>query len=243
MKLSMNPLFSHPTLQSRKLPLLLALLVVAALAACAPTRPNETDVLNTAIAMAQTSIPLTQTALPTSTPSLTATFAIPTPSPLPTQPSFIPVITPDAYQVEHWKEYQDALAKRFIPSDYVPFALCEWDILGKANQEVYVWAICSTGGYHSYRFAVIHLGANEKVQTVETPSNGDGWASDVQRMFPSNVQEKIASYDDNHYIKQEMLNHIEWRRTHSDEPPLIVLSGIAVIKTLGHGLHERTRIF
>jgi len=140
-------------------------------------------------------------------------------------------MTPDAYQVEHWKEYQEALAKKFIFSDYVPFALCEWDILGRANQEVYVWAVCAAPAERSYAFAVIHLAANGAVQTVEAPVNGDGWASDVQRIFPSDVQEKIASYDDNHYITQEMLNHIDWRRTHPDEPPLIVLSAMQTTPT------------
>lgn len=157
-------------------------------------------------------------------PPLIILSAMPTATPTPAPQSFIPFITPDAFQVEHWKEYQGALAKRFIPSDYVPFTLCEWDIIGRVNQEVYVWAVCSTGGYQSMGFAVVHLAANGTVQTVEAPYNGDGWAADVQRMFPSDVREKIASYDPNHYITQEMLNHIDWRRTHPDEPPLVVLS-------------------
>ncbi len=182
-------------------------LLVLALTACAP-----------AVTPAPTS-----TSTPTATPPTDTTILILS-TPTPTQPQFIPIMTPDAYQVEHWKEYQEALAKKIIVSDYVPFALCEWDILGRANQEVYVWVVCAAPAERSYAFAVIHLAANGAVQTVEAPYNGDGWAADVQRMFPSDVREKIASYDPNHYITQEMLSHIEWRRTHPDEPPLIVLS-------------------
>jgi hypothetical protein len=200
--------------------------ILLLLAACAPAQPNISEIQTKAVAMARTSIPLTQTALPTATPSPTFTSTVTAililSTPTLALPPFIPIATPDVYQAEHWKEYQDALTKMLIPSDYVPFALCEWDILGRANQEVYVWAVCSTGGYQSMDFAVVYLDVNGVVQTVEHPSHGR-WDSDVRRMFPLDVREKMASYDANGRTL-EMLNHIEWRRSHPEEPPLIVLS-------------------
>ncbi len=203
------------------------LVLLACLAACAPAQPSVSAIQTEAMVMAQVSIALTQTALPTATlppptvmPTATATLILYTPTPM--QPPFLPIMTPDAYQVEHWKEYQDALAKRFIFSDYVPYALCEWDILGRANQEVYVWAVCAAPSYQSTEFAVIHLAANATIQSVDYPYHGD-WENNVRKMFPSDVQERMTSYDA-YGIAQEMLNHIDWRRTHPDEPPLIMLS-------------------
>jgi hypothetical protein len=95
-------------------------------------------------------------ALPTQTPFPTVVSPTPvptsalipvtvTPSPLPTQP-IIPMITPDAIQVKRWKEYENALAKSilsFLPPKEV---LCEWEILGRSEQEVYVWATCAALG-------------------------------------------------------------------------------------------------
>ena len=97
----------------------------------------------------ETSIPtaVSSTAVPTST---LIPVAI-TPSPLPTLPT-ISVLTPDAVQVERWKEYQTELEKLVLAqhsSQKIPFdetALCEWDILGRSGQEVYVWAMCGTTG-------------------------------------------------------------------------------------------------
>lgn len=206
-------------------------LLILALTACAPAvTPAVTnmDIQNTAIAAAWTSVALTPIAPPTAmsvppTVTLTATVVVYQFTPTRVPQIFVPMMTPDTFQVEHWKEYQDALARRFIFSSYVPFALCEWDILGRTNQEVYVWAVCAAPAYQDMRYAVIHLEANGTVQTIETPYNGDGWASDVQRMFPPDVREMIDSYDANNRTIV-MLNHIDWRRTHPDEPPLIVLS-------------------
>ena len=65
-----------------------------------------------------------------------------TPSPLPTQPT-IPFITPNPIQVERWKEYEDALAREPLFNEGLS-VLCEWEILGKSEMEVYVWASCKS---------------------------------------------------------------------------------------------------
>ncbi len=184
----------------------------------------------------QTVLP-TETSIPTvvsPTPVPTSTL-IPvtiTPSPLPTQPS-ISMITPDAIQVERWKEYEDALARTllsFLPREEV---ICEWEILGRSDQEVYVWALCTSiislgttlDGTETFSSsstpAVIHLREDGSVQSVEKPGSGSKRISNILKMFPPDVQEKFENY---HFGgTAEIGERIVWRRTHPEEPPLIVL--------------------
>ncbi|MEO5887977.1 MAG: hypothetical protein ABIQ77_09950 [Anaerolineales bacterium] len=180
----------------------------------------------------------TETPIPTlvsPTPIPTSTF-IPvtiTPSPIPTK-TIIPMITPDAIQVERWKEYEDALARTilsFLPREEV---ICEWEILGRSEQEVYIWALCTSiissgtspiSGTEIFSSssipAVIHLREDGSVQSVEIPGAGSDYARDISRMFPPDVQEEIERY---HFRGAgEIFEHIAWRRTHPEEPPLIVL--------------------
>jgi len=212
-----------------------AFLAIALLTACAPAQANTANVQNTAIAIAWTGTAFTQKALPTATP-LPPTFFTPTaiiavilPTPYPTQPPFIPFMTPDAIQVARWKEYQIALAKSilsFFPPEEV---ICEWDILGQSSQEVYVWADCAVPGKGDDGLpAVIHLNADNSVQNAEVPRRGSGWNADVQRMFPADVREKFGlgfvNYIFHRTRKEEMLEHLIYRATHPEVPPLIVLS-------------------
>lgn len=193
--------------------------LITILTACAPAiTPTPTG----------TSIP---TAVPpTSTATAEATFAIMTPSPIPTQPPII-MITPDAIQVARWKEYQTALAKTLFPSSFIPDEfLCEWEILGRSAQEVYVWAECmsifpvgSAGlPYQGGIPAVIHIGTDGTVQSVETPAGGGAsWGANIRQMFPPYVQER---YFGRLIHFQELTDHLRWRREHPEEPPLIILS-------------------
>ncbi|HEU0297302.1 MAG TPA: hypothetical protein VFR47_31460 [Anaerolineales bacterium] len=159
---------------------------------------------------------------PTSTPASTLIPVTITPSPLPTQP-IIPMITPDAIQVERWKEYEDALAKRFLA--YLPQeeVICEWEILGRSDQEIYVWAICmGTIGIGTLADpAVIQLGIDGSAEDVEIPRGGSNYASDIREMFPPDAEEK---YFEELIHFQELTDHLNWRREHPEEPPLIVLS-------------------
>ena len=105
--------------------------------------------------------------------------------------------------------------------------LCEWELSGQSGQEVYVWAVCKettpVAEISQYFFpvasvpAVIYLGADGTVQNVEIPEYGSNYLSDIRRMFPLDVQKRIADIG-------KMEDHIEWRRIHPEEPPLIVLS-------------------
>jgi hypothetical protein len=184
-----------------------------------------TKAVNTAFAIVQTGIALTQTAMPTVTPTNTPTAlptATTTPTSIPTQPS-VPIITPDAIQVEKWKEIEKELAKNILPMDSVESVLCEWDILGRSEQKVYVYAICaSLAGDDSFP-VVIHFRADGSIHNVEIPHRASEWSSNINRMFPKEIQAKFKLYV---YSERyaEMLNHLRFRLYHPEEPPLVVLS-------------------
>ena len=184
-------------------------------------------------------------ALPTDAPvaSLTPIFspAAPTPtfippmlspSPLPTELVF-PVLTPDPVQVERWKEYEDALAIAFFSSYYPPEdVVCDWIILGRAEQEVYMWAYCAntySGGPSQTSIpAVIYLEENGSVKSAEIPGDGTAYARDIRRMFPPELHQRIF----NHLNSFEgMDERMRWRRGHPDEPPLIVLNSLSIQPT------------
>ena len=161
--------------------------------------------------------------------------AIVTPSPLPTQPTTL-IITPDPIQVERWKEYQDALAEALFSSSFIPGEfLCEWEILGQSDQEIYVWTVCTsitpfgttTEGkdifFSSSIPAVIYFGEDGVVQKVEIPGPG---TYDYDRMFPPDIQAKFEHYRFGR--AREMSEYIDWRRMYPEEPPLIVLSSTPV---------------
>src|SRR5690606_2974714 len=112
----------------------IALLIVL-LTACAPTADIPVDAQNIAMSIART-----QTALPTPTVISTAT---PQATLIPTLPP-PPILTPYAVQVERWQEYQTELIKVLLiqyPSSLHGLALCEWDILGRFDQKLYIWAL------------------------------------------------------------------------------------------------------
>ena len=206
----------------------LAILLVA----CTPTQAIPVDAQNTAMVAVQTYIALTQTALPTPTVIATAT---PEATLIPTLPP-PPIITPDAVQVERWQEYQRELIKALLiqyPSTLHDLALCEWDILGRFEQKLYVWALCGLpGGGGADIPAIIHINIDGSVQNVEVPSRGSTWKSDINKMFPNEVQEKFDRYtgNSNFYGRiREMIDHIKYRRQYPEEPPLVVLSSYTPI--------------
>ncbi len=175
----------------------------------------------------------TATAIPiVVSPTMIPTFILPPvtilATPLPTLPVTPPFITPDAIQTARWKEYEAILAKSlgFLPQE----TLCEWDILGTSEQILYIWVVCentipfgtTSKGIKMYSSsstpALIHIEKDRSVHSVEIPAPG---ISDYKRMFPTYVQEKFEFYRFGR--AKELSNHIEWRRTHPEEPPLIVL--------------------
>ncbi len=177
--------------------------------------------------------------LPTATVEEMPTFAItPIPTstlipatefstPLPPQPT-IAFITPDAVQVERWREYEIALTMKLLPPNLLRGeVLCEWELLGRSDQDIYVWAFCQSPPYTenlppsiASMPAVVHLGNDGAIQGVEVPGSGTAYARDIREMFPLDVQEIIFR----HSIDTEKMEaHINSRRK-NPSPPLIVLS-------------------
>ena len=174
----------------------------------------------------------TPTSTPTSVPTSTSTPLIISSTLIPLRtPTIAPAITADSIQVERWQEYEDALAKALFPLSFVADQfLCEWEILGRSSQEVYVWTVCmtiasdaSTGrpSLHSTMPVLIHIQADGSIQSVEIPGGGTNYSADIRRMFPADAAEK---YFDGLIHFQELTDHLNWRREHPEEPPLIVLS-------------------
>jgi len=139
-------------------------------------------------------------------------------------PAIIPWITPDPIQVETWTEYQTALAGQlsYLPTERV---LCEWEILGRSGNEVYVWAVCGeiwdvrVGLEGLLRIDVRDDGTVQNV--IPSGTGGEGFPSEIRKMFPPDVQERYF-HGEIHF--QELVDHLRWRqRLGREEPPLIVL--------------------
>ena len=218
--------------------ILLIVFLFGALTACAPTPSNITDVQDTALAVAWTQVNLTLEAMPSGTSTVTPTITIvyPVSSPIPTQP-LVPILTPNVNQVEKWKEYQVELAKAILYG-YNPVSLdsviCEWDILGQSGPEVYVWAECAIPNWgDDSRPAVIYLKPDGSIQNIEILERGSKAESDSQRMFPADVREKFDLYYTGSSMffgrRKEFIDHIDYRETHPEEPPLIILSVVPTI--------------
>jgi len=140
---------------------------------------------------------------------------------IPTQstPTLIPMNTPEPIQVERWGEYQTVLAGQL---DYRPpeNILCEWELLGRSGNEVYVWAIC--GEILSHRLSLESLVV---IYTLDDGSVAGALRSEDRSMFPLDVQQK---YFGGLIHFQELVDHLRWRQRHPEEPPLIVLSATPI---------------
>ena len=210
---------------------LFAALLVVTLTACAPAPPT-TDIQSTAFAIVQTGIALTQTAMPTHTPTFTPTAtptALPTFSPVPTLVR--PIFTPDAIQLERWQEYQTKLAEALN----TPIgSICEWDILGRSGQEVYVWAYCIHENYaYDHKPAAIYLNADGSIQQIKAARYWMGdrgiVMSNENELFPADVISKLDLYwkDYSNFTgrPEEIKNYLYYRLANPGTLPWVVLLG------------------
>jgi hypothetical protein len=163
---------------------------------------------------APTSIP---TSLPTPTEATVPTSTL-TPVPLTS-------IATTIIKVDSWKEYENALALEILQTSD---ALCEWNILGQENQDVYVWAMCQITnleiGSAASVPAVIHLGNNGSIEKVQIPRDGTQYGIDIRKMFPKELHDKI--FEQSAGI-DALWSHLELRQK-NHEPPLNVLSGVSL---------------
>lgn len=189
-------------------------MLVCFLAACGgqsiaiPTATHFSEVGSPASVPAQTLLPSTTTPTPESNTAI--------------------LITPDAVQAAHWIEYEDALGAVLLPPNSSRGeVLCEWILLGRSDQRLYVWALCQSPPYAetlppsvASMPAVIELDPNGLVQSVRVPGSGSAYASDINSLFPADIQDQIFAHSVN---TAQMEAHINSRREHPG-PPAIILS-------------------
>jgi len=118
-----------------------------------------------------------------------------------------------------WTTYQLALSRAIIKRDD---GLCEWEIWGVSNNQVYVWAECQGKNDPAAGSgpAVIYLGDSYEIQRVIIPRDGVNFNNDVKSLFPSYIQTKIFSRA---FDAPKYMEHIQGRKI-SNGPPLIALS-------------------
>jgi hypothetical protein len=135
-------------------------------------------------------------------------------------------ITATSEQIARWKEYEQALASKLLSHLPPEEVLCEWEILGETERDVYVWAVCiglpPTGRGDEYAPsasipAVVHLNPDMSIHTVELPrDNHASYVDGIQKLFPENVKKRM--FERSTKIS-DMIAHIKLRRK-NPEPPL-----------------------
>jgi hypothetical protein len=132
-----------------------------------------------------------------------------------------PIASPTQTSIPRWMAYERALSKAVVNTSD---GLCEWKILGKSEQEVYVWTECRVRepiGSAGSVPAVIRLAKNGEIEQVIIPRDGMDYSADVQSMFPVGIQEKIFNPTFNGPAAEA---HID-ERLKTNGPPLIVVDG------------------
>jgi hypothetical protein len=188
--------------ESRQISIVILVMLVMFLAgACGPILPEQGSNATATSAPTFTPVP------PTVTREFVYVTDIPTPLPTPQPPS---ILTPDAIQVERWKDYQIELAKVLFafdpdhPEGYDPDAykdaFCEWDILGQSGQELYLWADCNSanGLVLESNPAVIYIERDGSIRAVNVvrakPDPRTQFAVYDLHLFPMSVQEILCLY-------------------------------------------------
>lgn len=165
-------------------------------------------------------LPVSQT-LPTPTPTSTST-AFSTLTPVPPTITPVPTSTEDP---ERWMIYEQALAREVL---HGVNGICEWDIFGQRDQEVYVWALCQVtndvSGTAGSVPAVIYLDSSGSIERVQIPGNGTQYGVDIRKLFPKELQELVFQGPMNN---DQMWSHVKLRQK-NPELPLIVISGVTL---------------
>lgn len=129
-----------------------------------------------------------------------------------------------------WILYERALSYVFLgpPGKTFPdmssnHGLCEWEIWGQKENEVYVWALCQAEtaiGTATSAPAVIRLEKDGTILEVEMPNEGFG---NLKELFPEDVLAKITK---NEFPGNAAWDRIQRRRKDSSILPLIVEQGV-----------------
>ncbi|TDA65904.1 MAG: WD40 repeat domain-containing protein [Chloroflexi bacterium] len=103
-----------------------------------------------------------------------------------------------------------------------PGGKCEWEVLGWFEQERYIWAFCQSGpgvdAVGASQPAVVRVQANGSILSVTLPEEGEEFSTNVRRLFPPSIQEKIFAQDFDLYAA---VSHLEARWRNPALPPEI----------------------
>jgi hypothetical protein len=129
-----------------------------------------------------------------------------------------------------WVLYESALSDIFLgpPGETLQnintdHGLCEWEIWGQKENEVYVWALCQANnsvGTATSAPAVIRLEKGGTIAEVEMPEEGFG---NLRELFPVDVLAKIERHE---FPADTAWDRIQKRKNDSSLLPLIVEQGI-----------------
>ena len=210
-------------------------------------------ILQTKVALTQTALPIaTPSPISTVKISATPTLGLQPFTPF-TMPDAIQVERWREYQTELAKALFSLWNPQidYDPEKHKT-ALCEWDNLGRSGEEVYTWAMCvSADGLDLRQMpAVINLKPDGAIREVRLPDKEINRQNqtviyDLQ-LFPKDSQEKLCLHYFQDIVPQcgsivpgyiplsyvlinnqrlyALLMRLEYRVTHPEEPPLIILS-------------------
>jgi hypothetical protein len=129
-----------------------------------------------------------------------------------------------------WALYERALSDIFLgpPGEFLPdistnHGLCEWEIWGQKESEVYVWALCQANnsvGTATSAPAVIRLEKDGTIVEVEMPEEGFG---NLRELFPEDVLAKIEEHE---FPADAAWDRIQKRKNDSSVLPSIVEQGM-----------------
>lgn len=131
------------------------------------------------------------------------------------------IIAPTSVDTPRWKIYEKALVTATVRGSD---GLCEWQILGQSDRQVYVWAKCQRTGSIKTALsvpAVIYLAENGDISKVAIPGEGEDWSKSVRDLFPPDIQNRIFGHE---RFDLADLDHIQ-TRINNDNPPLIAVLG------------------
>lgn len=151
----------------------------------------------------------------------------PTPTPMPTQTQI-----PTGGPPPRWRQYEEALANAILEIAYPPNdeGLCEWDLLGQQEQEIYLWAVCQVAstdrGTAGSVPVVVLLAPDGSIEKVILPRAGVDYPEDIKALFPADVQERI--FNRTYFDPKAAMEHIALRRKDRTIPPMIVEAGVTL---------------
>jgi hypothetical protein len=135
-----------------------------------------------------------------------------------------------------WRKYEYALAAAMLGPDSYPSrtlgnSLCEWEIYGRTQDKVYVYALCqdatSDQGSAASAPAVVHLNPDGSIGPVDLPQDGSNYGPSIQAMFPRDLWDKVMHGTPTFtFDAQAAMEHIVSRRPYPGTPPKIVEDGV-----------------